>query len=499
MKFAVRVLMFAAVLVLLAPAQSGVMAGTEDKDGPLRIGSRLELFVDDYVIESMDGVRLRLQTPQPAGIVMNHDKPWEGTTSAYHSVFQDGDLFRMYYRGSSHAGYTIQSLMKPGETPIPEHEQVACYAESRDGIHWNRPSLGLIEFEGSKDNNIVWIGNRAGGHNFAPFKDGNPDAPDSQRYKAVGSSNIGGKPVLLGFVSPDGIHWSKVRDEPIITDGHFDSLNVAFWDSVRQRYSAIYRSGHEGVRSFKFSHTGNFVDWPPAGTYADYGDTPREQLYTNSTTPYFRAPHIYVAFPKRLVQWRTFHTDVSGSGVSEGVFLSSRDGVHWDRRFMEAFVRPGRDARSWVHRTNMIAAGVLPTADDEISIYVSRHYTSPSAHLERMVLRTDGFVSASAGYGGGELVTKPLVFQGNNLVLNFATSAAGSIHLEIQDAEGNPLPGFALEESPLIWGDEIEHTVRWERSHSRATTDEPLRRITGKPVRLRFVMKDADLFSLRFR
>ncbi len=485
----------ATVLVLVS---FGQVPAEADSTSPLKIGSRLELFVDDYVIESMDGVRLRLQTPQPAGIVMNHDKPWEGTTSAFHTVFQDGDLFRMYYRGSSHAGYTIQSLMKPGEKPVPEHEQVACYAESRDGIHWSRPSLGLIEFEGSKDNNIVWSGNRAGAHNFSPFKDGNPDAPDSQRYKAVGSGYIDGKPVLLGFVSPDGIHWSKVRDEPIITDGKFDSLNVVFWDSVRQRYSAIYRIGQDGVRTIKFSHSQNFVDWPP-GTYADYGNTPREQLYTNATRPYFRAPHIYLAFPKRFVLWRTFHPDVSSSGVSEGVFMSSRDGVHWDRRFMEAFVRPGRDPKSWVHRTNMIAAGVLPTANDEISIYVARHYTSPSAHLERMALRTDGFASASAGYGGGELLTKPLVFQGNNLVLNFATSAAGSIHLEIQDADGNPLPGFALEESPLIWGDEIEHTVRWERSHSRATTDEPLRRISGKPVRLRFVMKDADLFSLKFR
>ena len=97
------------------------------------------------------------------------------------------------------------------------------------------------------------------------------------------------------------------------------------------------------------------------------------------------------------------------------------------------------------------------------------------------------------------MVTKPLTFEGSNLVLNFATSAAGSIHIEIQDDAGRPLPGFALEESPLVWGDEIEQTVRWKRSHSGATTDEPLKRIAGKPVRLRLVMKDADLFSLRFR
>ncbi len=119
---------------------------------------------------------------------------------------------------------------------------------------------------------------------------------------------------------------------------------------------------------------------------------------------------------------------------------------------MEAFIRPGRDRRNWVHRNNMPALGILPTAADEISLYVVRNYTFPTVHLERMVVRTDGFVSAHAGYEAGELLTKPLVFKGDNLVLNFATSAAGRIRLEIQDSGGNPLPGFALEESLLIWG-----------------------------------------------
>ena len=107
--------------------------------------------------------------------------------------------------------------------------------------------------------------------------------------------------------------------------------------------------------------------------------------------------------------------------------------------------------------------------------------------------------SSGWGYGGGELITRPLVFQGESLLLNFATSAAGSIRVEIQDAERNPLPGFALDDSPLIFGDQIEHKVGWDRSRSRKTSEEMLRRISGMPVRLRFVMKDADLYSLRFR
>ena len=120
------------------------------------------------------------------------------------------------------------------------------------------------------------------------------------------------------------------------------------------------------------------------------------------------------------------------AGVSEAVFMSSRDGVHWDRRFMEAFIRPGRDPRNWVHRSNMPSAGVVPTSSDEMSIYVARHYTYPSAHLERMVLRTDGFASAHAGYASGELHTKPLVFEGVRFEMYWATPYPGlrsRIHL----------------------------------------------------------------------
>ena len=154
-------------------------------------------------------------------------------------------------------------------------------------------------------------------------------------------------------------------------------------------------------------------------------------------------------------------------------------------------------AQGWVYR--ILTSGVVETGDDEISLYVLRNYKSPSIHMERMTLRTGGFASLRARYSGGEILTRPLKFEGSNLVLNFATSAAGSIRLEIQDEDGSPLPGFSLAESPLIWGDEIEHTVRWKRSHSQATSDEPLSRVAGKAVRLRFVMKDADLYSLRFQ
>ena len=490
---------------------------------PLDIGSRLELFVDDYLIESLESVRLKLHEPRSAGKALTLDKPWEGNTCAYFNLLQDGDLYRMYYRGSNLAEYALAELLQEDEKVLEDHPAVIAYAESRDGIRWEKPTLGLFEFNGSKDNNIVWMdkpGDQRVSDCMYVFKDGNPAVPDSQRYKAVGGSSY----PLIGLVSSDGLRWTELQGQKsLIEEGlhrnAFDALNVVFWDSFRKKYVIFFRDSdrgphpkasgpayrHQGSpvlnygnRSFKFASSDDFINWS-SPQWVDFGDAPAEHLYTNSATAYFRAPHIYLAFPKRFVPWRSISPRALAPGASEMVFLSSRDGLRWDRRFMEAFVRPGRGKRNWMPRTNMAAVGLVQTTPDTISLYLTRHYTSPSLHLERMTLRTDGFVSVHAGYEGGELLTKPLIFEGEKLVLNFATSAAGSIRVEIQDASGNPLPGFALDASPLIFGDDVEQTVQWDRTHSRKTSEEMLRRVSGTPVRLRFVMKDADLYSLRFR
>ncbi len=389
---------------------------------------------------------------------------------------------------------------------------MTCYAESRDGLSWSRPTLGLFEFQGSSDNNIVWSAPTS--HCFMVFKDANPAAPEAQRYKALALSEEWLPKKIFGLVSPDGLRWRPVREEALITQERTDSgADLAFWDTERGEYVAYLRGrqtipggvdkpgGLFGpIRAVMRSTSPDFLDWSEP-RFIDLGEAPVEHLYTNAITPYFRAPHIYLSFPRRFLPWRTLsmYREASGPGCSDALFMTSRDGIRWDRTFMEAYIRPGRSYRNWINRANTPASGLIPTAQDEISLYVQRHYTFPSVHVERLVTRTDGFASVHAGHPGGELVTKPLLFQGDNLVLNFATSAAGSIRLEIQDVQGNPLPGLALEESPLIFGDGVEHTVRWERSHAKATSDKPLARIAGKPVRLRFVMKDADLYSLRFR
>jgi hypothetical protein len=177
---------------------------------------------------------------------------------------------------------------------------------------------------------------------------------------------------------------------------------------------------------------------------------------------------------------------------TDTVFMSSRGGYRFTRTFLESFIRPGPDPGNWAARAALTALGVVPTGPAEMSLYKQAHYAQDSAHLVRYALRTDGFISVNAPYRGGELVTKPLKFSGRELVINFATSAAGSLQVELQDAAGTPLPGFRLADAPESVGDEIAHIVRWN-------TGTDLSRFAGQPVRLRFVLKDADLYSLRFR
>jgi len=113
---------------------------------PIDIGSRRELFVDRFLIEHLNGLELRLQAPVPAGVALRLDQPWEGIVSTYVTVIRDGSRFLMYYRGRP---------SPRGADGAPESREVACYAESADGIHWTRPNLGLHEVAGTRENNVI--------------------------------------------------------------------------------------------------------------------------------------------------------------------------------------------------------------------------------------------------------------------------------------------------------------------------------------------------------
>ena len=434
------------------------------------IGQRRELFVDDFLIDSMSGgLERRLHHPDPREVVLKLDQPWEGQTSAYFAAVRDGERVLMYYRGE----------VGPGSAG-----QVCCLAESRDGIHFKRVSAGLVEYAGSKDNNIVWQG--AGAHNFTPFLDSNPEATADERFKAVGYSHHGRG--LGVFASPDGIRWRELLDHPAITDGAFDSQNLAFWDPLRDCYVDFHRKGRNGVRDIMTCTSKDFRTWTDP-VFLEYSDTRLEHLYTNGIQRYDRAPHLYIGFPARFVPGRTKVEGRKLPGVSDAILMSSRDGLKF-HRWSNAFIRPSTELEVWTDRNNYPAWGLIETGPEELSIYWTEHYRHPGMRLRRGVIRKDGFVSLQSAGKVGEALTRPLRITGDSLEVNYATDATGWIRFELCKADGTPIKGFTLYDSEALFGNELQHTVKWRGGSLSGLNEDP--------IRLRIRMENADLYSLRF-
>ena len=483
------------------------MTDSPSGQGVVDIGSRRELLVDDHLIAALGrDAALRLHRPVPQEIALELDAPWEGNASGYYTVFQDGGAYRMYYRGW-HFSHDSGSLEYP-------HAEVVCLAESSDGISWSKPDLGLVEYDGSRRNNIILDARDDGSPaiNFVPFKDPNPDAAGAAQYKAL--ANNRGYKGLFALSSPDGLRWTTMSDEPVITKGYFDSQNLAFWDSERGEYRDYHRDFRHG-RDIMTCVSGDFLDWSEP-VFVDYRPGRIAELYTNQIIPYFRAPHLFVGFPTRYVEhaWSAAIEDLPeqehrrvradaheryGAALTDGLFMSSRDGLTFNM-WPEAYIRPGlRPVDNWTYGDNYQNWGLVTTrsqfagAPDELSIYVNEGYwRGQGASLRRYTLRVDGFVSLNAPLSGGEMVTKPIKFQGRELELNFSASAAGSVRVEILHGQvDSAIEGYRLADCVEILGDDLERTVRWAQGAD-------LGKLSGEAVRLRFVLHDADLFAFRF-
>jgi len=567
------------ILLSLAAVLSGLvpMSAQQPAQSPGAIpdiGSRRELFVDDFMIERLAGkAELRLHQPTPREVVFVFDAPWEGSGSGYHNIFKDGNIYRMYYKG-------VQ-VDPVKETDPKKHLSYLkavplCYAESDDGIHWRRPSLGLNEYNGSKANNIVLLGGLMDGVDVdagaaAVFKDENPAAPADARYKAVLHSRSPTRGLVV-LKSADGLRWSLLTRQAVITAGAFDSQNLAFWDPNLGGYRAYWRyfsrdpreatltlmagalttratpgailgygqpiegaSVHLGVRSIRTATSKDLIHWEAMANLR-YSDSPEEHLYTNQVKPYHRAPHLLIGIPTRYVErelkggslddarakagsektrlWsaslralpelkereqRSGASERYGAALTEGVLMASRDGVNF-KRWNEAFFPPGIERNgTWNYGQNFMAWYIVETksadagSPNELSFYgIESMWTGNSNELRRHTLRLDGFVSVQAPRAGGELLTKPFRFQGSRLTLNFATSAVGSVQVEIQSEDGRPLPGFTLADCEETYGDTVERPITWKKGTDVSS-------LAGRAVRLRFVLKDADLYAFQFQ
>ena len=507
-----------------------------DEVDVIDIGSRLEPLIDDCLIDRRAGsLRLELHSPVRHSDTIVLDRPWEGNNSAYATILKHEDTFLFYYRGT---GLILRDGGISGA-----HLATTCVMTSKDGIHWTRPDLGFVRREGWEKNNIILtydpsvkvdysnldVGNdllsgkkvkfTGAVHNFTPMIDTNPECKADEKFKAVGGHD---HRLLYAYKSPDGIHWSMMQEEPIIFDGMLDSQNLTFWDPVQKRYYAYYRDfkNKKGdtrkytkqefwyqERDVRFATSKDFVNWTD-GEWIDWQPDRMTQLYTNQIQLYPGAEHIRIGFPMRYITNRGLYSELNeriarsspyyASVYTDTGLITSRDGRSF-KMWAEAMLRPGPTSENWFYSFGATALNLFETTSkypggpNEWSFYVLDHgaWFGNGVTFNRYSIRKDGFVSASSPMSGGSFVTKPLCFEGDRLSINFATSAAGSVRVEIQDAAGKPIPGFALKDCPEIFGDMLHRVVTWKSA-------ERLDSLAGKPVRLLFELKDADLYSFQF-
>jgi hypothetical protein len=474
---------------------------------PIEVGNRKQLFFDDVLIETLRNVELTMNPPfATSEVLITADQPHERNShiSLYNSVLKEPD-------GRVRVWYDLLTIT--GSGPY-DHERRVCYAESPDGIHFTKPALGLYAMEGSKETNVVLPGVIAGS---AVWID--PQAPAEHRYKT--QAKVYPSQKFHMHSSPDGIKWTLFAE--INSRGAHDTQTIIFWDRHLERYLFYGRNREvtpeidircrsvrraELLELTRVENTG-LVIWPDAVDRATYdapeGTTPVD-YYGATVFPYPEADDVYIMLAQAFWHWIPTDRDTRTlpPGTRDVRLAISRDSKHFRRVGKRGpFLRPGPagrfDSRQIWAMPNPIIVG------DEIWIYYSglnwdrTDQTDPAAPhgrrmsaISRAVMRLDGFVSADAPYGGGELTTRPLRFSGSRLELNVDTAGGGGVRVELLDGTGKPIRGLSGAASVWHVGNSVRLSVTWPG-------DVDLESWAGKPVRLRFVLRDAKLYAFQFR
>lgn len=423
---------------------------------------------------------LRLHEPANAETALTFDRSWEGPESGYATVVQLPGAVRLYYRGGG--DYS---------------REVTCLAISPDGRRFERTRTNAFGPEMfPPDANAIWTGTEKTGweaHNFAPFLDTNPAARPEERWKAVAQAKhprTGNerRKVLVSLVSSDGVHWRRASEEPILTDGAFDSHNVAFFDASIARYVCYYRVPRDGRRWVKRATSLDFVRWSP-GEWVEFPSLDRHQLYTNGIQPYPDVPGLFVAMPMRFVPERKSvgHPPKATDGVSDGLLLFGRGGTRFESHFGQAWIPAGRDAENWgwAHGNQTPVAGIVRFAD-HWRVYWMDHYGS-TPRVRTGEIRPHGFVSLT-GRGAVVRRSNPFALSGDELRLNFRTSAVGRVRVGLLQPDLTAVPGFGIEDCVALYGDELAEPVRWKGGR--------LRDAGLKSGRLAIALEEAELFSV---
>jgi len=511
-------------------------------DGVRAIGTAKQLLFDDALVARKQGFGLKAGCAVRTGArVLVPDRPWEeggiiGDSGA--TVIEDDGVLKLWYMtphldlARIEPGRQVRSLggarldgldAKARNDLLSRARYLLCYAVSSDGgAHWEKPDLGVFDYDGSRKNNIVFAG-RLGG---TVFKD--PTAPPEQAYKMI----YGGGPRLPhwpfgasesvgdhyngihGACSPDGIHW-RPHPAPIVP-WYTDSTNVCFWDDRIAKYVAyvrwdqgmVYGDGRTMVVApggFKYRAIGrtesdDFRRFPPPVKILAPPKKDREprrtgmDYYNSSAVKYPLAADAYLMFISFYYHdWGTLDVHVA----------TSRDGVRW-RPWRTPFLGIGPKGTFDCERVYM-ATGMVRRGDELDMFYVGTTAPHPCERfprgsvdrakvrngIGRVRVRLDGFVSQDASRAGGSLVTAPIAFEGARLEVNLDAGAGGRLRVEILDAAGQPCAGHSEGEADWVWGNGVRRVMTWNGNPDVSA-------LAGKPVRLRFVGAAAKLYAFQF-
>ena len=450
------------------------------------------LFVDLAQVELRENITRQFhQAHKPEKHpVLRQEAPWEQHSGMTASVIYDEEegVFKAWYMTGFYA---------PGQA------HVQCLALSQDGIHWERPELGLHEALGSCQNNIVIPASYHEGQDHWETMLKDPlDGNASQRYKAIGWSSYDWDGPLSGIysaTSPDGLHWEHTPEpvfhyhpRPGTTDlGPVGDAQSMMVDTLKKRYVAFLRGGQSRL----MSTSEDFVTWTAPRPFLTALHE-EEGLYNNTGFVYGdQYLGILTHFDKGpLTQTQTLR------------LLSSRDGESWTRIPGESLVPLG-EVGEW-DRFQLLLTGAPPIrVGDQLYMYyrgtARRHNKVPAEYDPRIALdqdpgsmsiglatlRADGFASVSASYDGGRLTTRLLSCASDNLVLN-VKSDYGQVFVECLNAEDHPIPGYGKDDCLPLQVDAVDAPVQWREKGN-------LRSLRDQPLKLRFHLYNARLYSYR--
>lgn len=439
------------------------------------IGQQQELLIDDYRIEAASGLERVVHPGTKTGPVLTPTEPWESNmVQIYGSAFWDPSYgkYRMYYAGIA-SGWRM------------------LYAESDDGITWEKPELGLVEYQGSTANNIVLAPGGSGGVIYDPH-----DPDPNRRYKMMTLPNP--PRTYQAFFSPDGFTWTPSPVSPALPAA--DVITVDY-DEENGRFIAMSKQPY-GVRAFFLSTSTDFVHWSTP-EYALAADALDQQIAHDNGAleaqtyglPAMAYGNDYVGFPWMLEITELAPDGTTGGGVDGPSYVqiaASRDLRHWHRPDRSQVVELGPDG-TWDDGMIFTSSNLIVT-DTDVSMYYGGWDDTHgvpggqrSAAIGRVTWRKDGWVSMRAGAETGTLTTKELDGSGDSLFVNAVLGSGGSLRAEILDAAGDPLPGFGLADSNPVTGDQLKAELTWDGADFAAIGDQP--------VKIRFHLTGGDLYS----